>query len=127
MTRDEKYLAMLEKIPGRLYDGFYPEVTYVLEFKGLPSFYHYYHYWLLNDGTALKWSTRNDVWYEIASQRVKRALFMRAWPEWVPSGEENKAGASFYVPSVRRPNIRYLSMTPGSGQMETVVWRVFDV
>lgn len=124
MTRDEKYLAMLEKIPSRIYEGLFPEATYILEFKGHPSFYHY---WLLNDGTALKWSARRDTWYEIASPRVKRALFMRAWPEWAPSGEENHAGSSFYVPSVRRPNIRYVSMnTPRSNQMETVVWKVFD-
>jgi hypothetical protein len=93
MTWDEKYLEALEKLVGRLYESKAGpralQQTFVIEYRPKPptTYGGLMRYWLLSDGTALKWSLGSNQWQEIGSPRVKRALFMRAWPEWAPSGD----------------------------------------
>jgi hypothetical protein len=116
MTWDEKYLVLLEKLTSDIYDassGPYvrtlraedEDASFVIHYgphKSLPITHTgLMRFWILRDGTVLKWSLGVNTWQEISSPRVKRALFMRAWPTWVPNCEPLQDDAPWY----RRSNI----------------------
>lgn len=120
MTWDEKYLARLGTLELSEYGD---RETCVIRYgdtvmRPLPR------YWLLGDGMVLKWGKSTGQWFEIGSPRVRRAILMRAWPEWVPTGVP-KGRRRFYVPSNRKPDEHYVGLTfLGGDQMNSVAYRI---